>query len=496
MNNRKNFISAIVYQVVILIQGLVLPRLIIATFSSEVNGLVSSITQFLSFISLLEGGLGAVVLAELYRPIEENDYNKVQNIVVASQKLFRKIAFVYILYTFGVAFGYPIFFAKDFSFGYTYSLVIILSITTLSQYLFAISNRLILQAVQKIYIVNFVAAVAVIANLVIAIVLIELFPSIHLVKLFSGIVFLIQPIIFSCVVDNRYKFKEKNYTSEKYEFKNRWSGFGQNLAYFINMNTDIAVITVFSGLNSVSVYAIYMLAINALRQLITSIAISYQSALGRYYVLRDIDLLKRKFEKFNHIICGGSIVLYCSCLQLINQFVGLYTAGVKDADYYQPIFALIMTLANMFYCIREPYRVMVLSAGKFKETNIGAILEAALNIVLSIALILWFGLIGVAIGTIVAITYRLLYLYLYTKRNLIDLENRKLILIIIESTTMIVINVAFYCCHLIRIDTIVEFFIFGIIALLIETIVFVIIHFICNRLFHFFRKIIINSEKR
>ena len=39
-------------------------------FGSEINGLVSSITQFLSFISLLEGGLGAVVLAELYLPIE------------------------------------------------------------------------------------------------------------------------------------------------------------------------------------------------------------------------------------------------------------------------------------------------------------------------------------------------------------------------------------------------------------------------------------------
>ena len=73
MNNKKNAISSLALQLATIAQGLILPKLILGAFGSEVNGLVSSITQFLSFISLLEGGLGAVVLAELYGPIEKKE---------------------------------------------------------------------------------------------------------------------------------------------------------------------------------------------------------------------------------------------------------------------------------------------------------------------------------------------------------------------------------------------------------------------------------------
>ena len=71
MNNKKNAISSLILQSTTIIQGLILPRLILYTFGSENNGLISSINNLLGFISLLEGGLGAVVLAELYGPIEK-----------------------------------------------------------------------------------------------------------------------------------------------------------------------------------------------------------------------------------------------------------------------------------------------------------------------------------------------------------------------------------------------------------------------------------------
>ena len=38
------------------------------TFDSDVNGLVSSLNQFLSYVSLIEGGLTGVVSANLYKP--------------------------------------------------------------------------------------------------------------------------------------------------------------------------------------------------------------------------------------------------------------------------------------------------------------------------------------------------------------------------------------------------------------------------------------------
>lgn len=93
MNNKKNLVSALINQFATIIYGLILPRMIITTFGSEVNGMISSISQFLSFISLLEGGLGAVVLAELYYPLEQKDDEKIKNILLACHSFFKPMIY-------------------------------------------------------------------------------------------------------------------------------------------------------------------------------------------------------------------------------------------------------------------------------------------------------------------------------------------------------------------------------------------------------------------
>ena len=94
MNNKKNAISAIALQGVTIVQGIILPRLILEAFGSEINGLISSINQFLGFISLLEGGLGAVVLAELYIPIAERNIKKIRSILVECQGFFDSVKYI------------------------------------------------------------------------------------------------------------------------------------------------------------------------------------------------------------------------------------------------------------------------------------------------------------------------------------------------------------------------------------------------------------------
>lgn len=60
-----NISVALILQIVAIICGLILPRLIISTFGSDVNGLINSITQFLGYIILLEAGVGELFV-QLY----------------------------------------------------------------------------------------------------------------------------------------------------------------------------------------------------------------------------------------------------------------------------------------------------------------------------------------------------------------------------------------------------------------------------------------------
>ncbi len=104
-------------------------------------------------------------------------------------------------------------------------------------------------------------------------------------------------------------------------------------------------------------------------------------------------------------------------------FVQVYTNGISDAnDYIVPGFALIMSIAIAARCIQMPYNVVVQAAGHFKETQASAIIEPVVNIMISVIMVFKFGLVGVAIGTLVSMIYRVLYLAFYLMKNIIYIK--------------------------------------------------------------------------
>ena len=374
---------------------------------------------------------------------------------------------------------YPIFISNKLSFQFVSSLIFILSINTLMQYMFSITNRLLLQADQKIYIPNILSTITVVLNLILTVIIIVLFPSIHIVKIGSSIAFLIQPLFYDWYVSKKYNLNKIKKTD--HILKNRKDAFAQNLAHFINMNTDVILISTFLSLTDVSIYTVYMLALNALRNIVSTAANSYQAAIGKYIAQNDLKKLQKKYYEFETIIWMVCIVLFTTCMLLINQFVGLYTKGIEDAVYYQPVFAIIMCLAQFVYCIREPYRLLILSAGKFKETNFGSYMEAIINIVISAFLIYFLGLTGVAIGTFVAITYRFFYFIFFLRKNILFIELNRIIKKLIIIILVFLANMLMYFKYDLVISSFFSFIIYGFFIVLFEICLICFIKFAINK---------------
>ena len=135
---------------------------------------------------------------------------------------------------------------------------------------------------------------------------------------------------------------------------------------------------------------------------------------------KENDLLLKTFNAFEIMFHFGCTFVYGCILVLIVPFVMVYTNGIKDADYNVPVFAVLITLANLVYCYRLPYNTLIKAAGHFKQTQDSAIIEAVLNIVLSVLLVIKFGLIGVAVGTLAAMIYKTIYLVMYLRKNIIN----------------------------------------------------------------------------
>ena len=104
---------------------------------------------------------------------------------------------------------------------------------------------------------------------------------------------------------------------------------------------------------------------------------------------------------------------------LITPFVLLYTSNVSDANYDQPIFGILILMAETMFCLKEPFVNLSYVANKFKVVRKHAIIEAAINIIISVVLVFPLGLVGIAIGTLTAMTYRTMYHVIYAWKDLI-----------------------------------------------------------------------------
>ena len=95
---KYNILVSILYQFVAASVGLILPRFILSAYGSEINGIVQSVNQFLSYTVMLECGLGGMIAASFYKPLAYGDNNAVSDIFLNTKKFFSKIVVIYFLF--------------------------------------------------------------------------------------------------------------------------------------------------------------------------------------------------------------------------------------------------------------------------------------------------------------------------------------------------------------------------------------------------------------
>ena len=421
-----NTITSLLLQITTLICGFILPRLILRMFGSEVNGLVNSITQFLGIISLLDLGVTSVVQSSLYKPLAESNWELISKIYVSAHSFFKKIAFILLAYLILITILYPFF--VDSSFGYIYvsSLIFAIGIGSFFQYYFGIVNSIVLNADQMSYVLYISRIITVILNTLICYILLKLNFSIQIMKLASSLVFIARPVFLAWYVNRRYPIDRKVDNNGE-PIKQKWNGIAQHFASFVLTGTDSIILTCFSSLSNVSIYGVYNLVITGLKNMFFSISGGFESLIGDMLARNEKEKALKLFaymEWFMHNI----VVLIFGCTGvLIVNFVKVYTNGINDANYVQPFFATLLTIANAGHCLRLPYSVVILAAGHYKQTQSNYIITVFLNIIVSIIMVFKFGLIGVAIGTLVAMFFQTIWMAWYDSRNIIEWPFNKFI---------------------------------------------------------------------
>ena len=414
-----NIFSSVILQVVTIIYSFIVPKLIISSFGSNVNGLIEAITQFLAYITLLESGFGPVVKSVLFKPIANKDKGTIEAILKTSERFFKKIAYIFLAYILILCIILPIVVSAEFNTIYTLSLVVIIAISTFAEYYFGMTYKLYLQAEQKTYVISAIQICTLILNTIIIIALVHFGTSIQIVKLISALIFVLRPIIQNVYVKKKYNINLKN-DKENYKIEQKWDGLAQHIAYVVHKNTDIVILSLFGNMAEVSVYSVYLLVINGVKSVVLSFIGGVDAAFGDMLAKGEHENLNRAYKKYEAYYLTIATIVFSTTLFLIVPFVSIYTKGITDANYIRPAFAYIIVIAEFIWAIRQPYNDLVKVAGHFKQTRVGAWVEAISNIVLSLILVWQFWIIVVAIGTLFAMAIRTIEFMYHTSKYILN----------------------------------------------------------------------------
>ena len=412
-----NALAGFLLQLMQITMGFIVPRLIMEAYGSSVNGLIASITQFLSYIALMDAGVSAVVRAKLYKPLVHSDYNDVQLIVNAAREFYKKIAYVFLVYMAVVTILLPLRVLAEFSFLYTASLILIVGVATFAEYFFGISYQVLLDADQRKYIYYIIQAFAIFLNILLSAVLIRNGLSIHFVKLITSIVFIIRPLVVSTYCNKRYGFDKNNKNTVIVE--NQWTGMAHHLAYFLHTHTDVVLLTLFKSPLTVSVYSVYNMIVMGVVNVINLTTGGIEAAFGTINAAHNGEKLREGFNITLWVVFTMTTIMFSTAYLTIIPFVKVYTKGINDVSYIDRPAAVILILAEGMYCIRMPLQAIIMATGKIKETMRGAVIEVVINIAISLMFVWNYGIAGVAIGTLCAMTFRTIDYLKFISSNIV-----------------------------------------------------------------------------
>ena len=70
---------------------------------------------------------------------------------------------------------------------------------------------------------------------------------------------------------------------------------------------------------------------------------------------------------------------------MIMPFIRIYTAGVTDINYNEPLVGFLFVLNGLLYNLKTPQGMLVISAGMYKETRIQTTIQGAIVVILGLA---------------------------------------------------------------------------------------------------------------
>lgn len=408
MSRQKNSINNLIWgllgNVITSLVAIIIPRLFIVNYGSEVNGLLSSIRQIYVYLALLEIGVGDASVVALYGPMGREDHDASNQILAATNIYYKKIGLIYAGCVIVLGIVYPLLLDTTIPY-YTCFLIIILQGSgSVISYLVQGKYNMLLRVDNRNYVTTNLSTVITVLTDVTRIVLLIHGKSIVAVQTTYLVFDLVKMIYVTWYIKKTYKWLDLSVKPDFVAISQRGAVFMHQISSLVFSHTDVLILTFVCGLKTVSIYSMYATIYAMVNNIITITSNSVQAALGQIFCSD-----KKKYRELNEAFETYYLALVFSLFAItsifILPFMRLYTAGA-DVNYIDWKLPVLFGLYQLLSYGRVSSNFVICFAGEFKATQWKAWLETAINLIVSFICVFRFGIYGVLFGTIVALLYR------------------------------------------------------------------------------------------
>lgn len=416
---KKNIVVNILLQGVTAVTGFLLPPLLITHYSSSLNGLVSSIKQFIVYLSLVEAGIGVSSIASMYKYTSTNDVSSRNRVLSATRNFYNISGIIFSILLILCAVIYSVLLGNEVSIKLSFILFLIIGLSTLTDFFLIGKYRVLLFAYKKNYIISLAQILGLLVNTSVSVVLILNNINIVIVQLVASLSYMIRFLFIKVYIRRNFKDLDFNVPPMKSALNQRWDAVFLQLSSLVIYNSPVLILTLFCDLKDVSVYAIYAMLFTAIDNLISVLSNGLSANFGNLYY-KDKSALKNyysKYETISYIFIG--IVYSCTFL-LSKSFISIYTQKFSDANYIRFEFIPLFIFIGIMNKLRVPGGMLIEAAGKFKETKYRGMIEASINVIASIIFTRLFGMIGVLYGACCSYLYRFIDVIYYSNKHILQ----------------------------------------------------------------------------
>ena len=454
-----NVLVGIISQVILLVLGIIVPRLILVNYGSEVNGLTSTVNQIYSYVALLEAGIGQSALFGLYKA---NNNNEKSSIIAGAQIQYLNTSKVFLLCLICLTVFLPLVLNSDLRYLDVALVVFFAGFPSLINFYLVSAYSQLLVVDGKSYIHNNFNLLFTTIGYIIKIVLANM--AVHIVILQAAfcVISILKALSIYLYFKNNYKWIDTNAIPDKDSFKDRNAYVKTQIAWVVFSNTDVILISLICGLKSASVYAVYSMVFNALYAMMNQVYNGTSFLLGHIYhkSIKKYVALHDAFDCFfDMLVCATMSI----CGVLIIPFVKLYTAGITDINYIDNLLPILFCFDQILTWCRFSAGNLSSLAGYASKVGRISIIESIINLTCTILFVYLWGIRGALLGTIIALMFKSNYLLVFINKKILKRKYSTTYRILISNVVLYVLFQSTVTIYQITIASYIQFLEYGLI---------------------------------